>query len=235
MASLRAGTAVALFLLTGFPVADAFIDRLVPKHEPHKCLDLDRGDTSNGNRLVIWDCYDTPSQQFMLGDHIIYKKDITKCVDFFGSIPAKGNHLQIWDCKDLHYQKWTYNFEDSTVRLATGTNQDLCLQLEYQKSDNGTPVTIWECNGHESQQWALSDDRGNVYAGDERNLEFVVPIIILSVLLGLSLLFNCCQRWRQRKAAQRDASSANKDMVSIGAQQMHSHLEETTSEQGSQA
>lgn len=215
-----------LFFSFGHQV-EAFVDRIVLKHDTKKCLDLDGGNTNNGQRLLIWDCYETPNQEFLLGSDIIYKKDITKCVDFWGVDPKKGNFLQIWDCSDLHYHKWNYKFEDNSIRFEVG-DKELCMTVEWDKTDNGTPVILWECHGGESQQWALADDEGNIYTGSKSDVGFIVSIIVLSVLLGVSLTLNCCLRRKVKKLG-KELNADVVDAVAVGKQEEHVQLEDEAS------
>lgn len=196
---------------------------------------MDMGETSNGRRLGVWDCYKTPNQEFLLGTDIVYKQDVTKCVDFWGVDPVRGNHLQIWDCSDLHYHKWRYNEVDSTIRFEIG-DHELCMTTEWQKTDNGTPVILWECDGTPQQQWALADDEGNVYTGSSHNVPFIVTICLLSLFLGVSLTFNCFQRRRAKKLANEKPSVDGTLVgVAIGNQQVHQQLDDEMSNMSNQA
>merc|ERR1712224_1063911 len=160
---------IALATLLQFPATarGAGIDRIVPKHLPHKCLDLEHGDKTNGNQIVLWDCWNTDRQKWLVSDKFItLKNDTSKCLDFWGHDPTKkaedGNILQVYDCSHLHgNHEWFFNTQDSTIRWKSPDNhEEKCMDVFEGKDDNGAYVGLWECNGEQHQEWALGDGTG---------------------------------------------------------------------------
>jgi len=79
---------------------------------PYKCLDLPGGDTTNGNKLWMWDCNGLENQKWVFVTYangagkIVYAQDPSKCVDVPGGDFANGNQLALWDCNGLPQQNW---------------------------------------------------------------------------------------------------------------------------------
>jgi hypothetical protein len=42
-------------------------------------------------------------------------------------------------------------------QITLNSNKMLCMDLTGERDDNGTPIQLWECNGHESQLWFFDD------------------------------------------------------------------------------
>ena len=126
----------------------------------NKCLDLPGGNTENGNKLWIWDCYGGTNQQwvhnFAAGmASIRYKADPTKCVDVPGGVLQEGNQLQIWDCNNGDNQRWGYDPGMSTIYPIASADASLCMDLANGNVTNGTPVQLWTCDGYDNQKWKI--------------------------------------------------------------------------------
>jgi len=189
--------------------SSVIIDAIVPWHHEHKCLDLVDGDTTNGNKLMIWDCNQGPTQRWSLvGDQIVYKSDPSKCVDILNANNGEdrnGYALQIWDCHERGHvgveQQWHYEAADSSIRL-TSSGGKKCIDLLDHKTDNGSPVALWDCNGGPQQKWALGEHLPWLQNND---MPFIVAIVILSIVLVASLGCNCYQGCASAKSAKSPA------------------------------
>jgi hypothetical protein len=123
-----------------------------------KCLDLPAGDTTNGNKLELWDCNGADSQQwaFVPGSWTVkYKANPAKCIDVPGGDLGNGNVLQIWDCTGHGNQKWGYDSNTHTIYLASTMNAAKCLDLTGGFTKSGTAIELWDCNGSVNQQWGV--------------------------------------------------------------------------------
>ena len=83
------------------------------------CLDLNGGDTTNGNLVQVWECNGLANQQWVFADgtfQIQYYADKSKCVDA-GSLKP-GSKLQIWDCNGTPQQHWGYDSNQQTIYLS---------------------------------------------------------------------------------------------------------------------
>lgn len=210
VSSMSCFTVLATFLATANSAA---IDRIVPRHLPNKCLDLQHGDVKNGSKVVLWDCWDTHNQRWLVGDKAItLKKDTSKCIDFWnwdGTTPVKngkaadGHTLQVWECNALReHHEWYYRAEDSTIRWKAPTGEEKCMDLFENKNENGALVGLWECNGQSHQRWSLGDGTGTEFIVYNQGVEvaWTICTVLLSIALSLSLCGNCFQRWRSVKS-----------------------------------
>ena len=125
-----------------------------------KCLDLPGGDTTNGNKLWLWDCNGSPDQEWVFGAgtwQINFKSNTNKCVDIPGGSLKDGNVLQIWDCVGVPGQRWGYDGQMHTIYAAASSTADAskCMDLTGGSAKKGTPVELWDCNGLDNQKWAV--------------------------------------------------------------------------------
>ena len=125
-----------------------------------KCLDLPGGDTTNGNKLWVWDCNGSPDQQWVFGAgtwQINFKSNPSKCVDIPGGSLKDGNVLQIWDCVGVPGQRWGYDGRMHTIYAAASSTADAskCMDLTGGSAKKGTRVEVWDCNGLDNQKWAV--------------------------------------------------------------------------------
>ncbi|KAF9263023.1 ricin B-like lectin [Marasmius fiardii PR-910] len=66
-----------------------------------KCLDVRDGDTSNGNSVQIYDCFEGNTNQLWTINsqtHMISWVGQNKCLDVRDGNFTAGNDIQIWDC-----------------------------------------------------------------------------------------------------------------------------------------
>jgi hypothetical protein len=206
--------AVAIIFLH-LPVASesAGIDRIVPRNNPHKCLDLEHGHTGEHNRVVLWDCWNGTTQSWLLNEKSINPKHApTKCLDFSANWhPEKkaedGYTLQVANCDTLkEHHTWHYNAEDSSIRWKASSGEEKCMDLFENKMDNGALVGLWECNGLSHQKWAIGDGTGVEFVAMDPSGQvwWIVTTVLLSFALLVSLLGNCFQRWCWKKMNQDD-------------------------------
>ncbi|KQY25302.1 alpha-galactosidase [Cellulomonas sp. Root485] len=115
-----------------------------------RCVDVDRGTSTNGTGTLIWDCHTNANQQFTQDGQTL--KVLGKCLD----VPltaVNGTRVQIWDCNGGTNQQWTFN---SNGTVSNGRFPSLCLDVNGGASANGTPVILWSCHGGTNQRWSKS-------------------------------------------------------------------------------
>jgi hypothetical protein len=124
--------------------------------EVTKCIDLPNGDTTNGNKVEVWDCNGSDNQNWEVHDGTIrLKKNPKKCLDLPGGAQSNGNKLQIWDCNgQAGSQNWMYDESAQRLYLA---NSKKCIDLEGGNTDNGNAVVLWDCNSNWHQWWTAAD------------------------------------------------------------------------------
>lgn len=151
----------------------------IQSRESGMCLDLPRGDTTNGNRLVASPCLGNKNQQWQFQElpvpRLVYapslESDNPKCVDLKnceGDCLKNGQPLRIWDCENTQnaHQNWAFDPRAGLVYLlqADGEGSDgKCFDLRDGGMKNGTGVQVWDCAAARGglstgwkQQWSLS-------------------------------------------------------------------------------
>jgi len=126
----------------------------------YKCLDLKGGDTTNGNKLQLWDCNGMDNQKWIFDANmwkIVYAANTNKCIDVPGDDVNDGTRLWIWDCNGGDSQTWGYDSSEGTIYLAkSGRDASKCMDLTGGRTKNGNHVEVWDCNGMKNQQWSFS-------------------------------------------------------------------------------
>jgi hypothetical protein len=159
-----------------------------------KCLTVSNSNTPNGSALQLWDCSETPAQNWNLTQNKIQLAGTQQCVALAGADTTDGNAVYLSDCRDVPWQRWTLT-SDGALRGLDGK----CL--EAASSQNGTPIQIADCAPQDpgailpeilpEQNWTLrfgvvsswaSDGRFN--DGDASGLYVNTPSFYGSVRLG---------------------------------------------------
>ena len=69
------------------------------------CLDVTNASTTNGTALQLWDCNDTPGQEWTVEpDGTI--RALGKCMSVFGTDTAGGTSVDLWTCDGGAHQQW---------------------------------------------------------------------------------------------------------------------------------
>ncbi len=118
------------------------------KGDHGKCLDDFGGSTTNGNKVDIWDCNNTSSQQwtFVNGELSV----LGKCLDD-SSQGGSGAPLVIWTCNGHAAQIWTHKSNGEYVLKLNG----MCLTDPSGSATNGTQVVVRKCAAFADQTWTL--------------------------------------------------------------------------------
>jgi len=120
------------------------------------CLDLPNGDTTNGNRLQVWNCnwHDNQKWRFFQ-NQIKYLANTEKCVDAVLNGKMIVGPLQIWDCNGQENQQFGYDANMNTIyMIATPASNKGCLGI------SGGEVQAWGCNGAQQQKWSAQVPEG---------------------------------------------------------------------------
>ena len=113
------------------------------------CLDDFGGGTTNGNKIDVWTCNHTSSQQWL------YNSSHTLSV--LGSClsdrhyTGAGTKLVLWGCAGHRNEQWTHRSNGEYVLATNG----LCLTDPSDSKANGTQVQIRTCQNFKDQHWAL--------------------------------------------------------------------------------
>lgn len=145
------------------------------------CMNLLGGDATNGNKVGIWDCWESgytgQNWRYDNESRAIYIVNSTKCLQSRTSTHS----VEIWDCNGDDVQKWNFLPEDQAsfpppppaqpprfandITIRTG---DLCLDVGGGSSITGSPIQMWSCLNNMNQRWILDEwTLQLVYAGDD--------------------------------------------------------------------
>ncbi|KAH6906593.1 G-X-X-X-Q-X-W domain-containing protein [Coprinopsis sp. MPI-PUGE-AT-0042] len=121
-----------------------------------KCLDVRGGLLENGTPVQLYDCNDSPAQNWVYhrGTGQVRVKGTNFCLDSGSEIDCKqdaanGSQMKIWQCFDnLPAQTWTLTWDDRLVRAGTG----LCLDLTNGSRVNGNIIQTWTCSDFNPNQ-----------------------------------------------------------------------------------
>jgi beta-glucanase (GH16 family) len=112
-----------------------------------KCLDDFAGASANGTKADLWDCNNTPAQQWTSSGNTLTVNG--KCLDVTGAGTANGSPVELWDCNGGGNQVWQQGANNSLVNPASGR----CLDDPGFATVNGTQLDIWDCDGGANQRW----------------------------------------------------------------------------------
>jgi hypothetical protein len=137
------------------PVRAPLPGALHPNGNARKCLDVRGAIFENGTPVQIYDCNQTPAQQWFIrrGSTKVRVAWTNFCLDA-GSTPADGVGLKIWECFDnLPAQEWFYT-DDFRIALE---GWGLCTDLPDGDLTNGNQVETWKCTDFNANQiWTLA-------------------------------------------------------------------------------
>ncbi|HEX8344984.1 MAG TPA: ricin-type beta-trefoil lectin domain protein [Actinoplanes sp.] len=123
---------------------------IVSQHA-NRCLDVPNGTTTNGTRLVLWDCSGNANQRFTSTAAGELRTSSNKCVEGWVWGTAPGTAVAIYDCTGGANQKWNINSNGTIVNRHNG----LCLDPAGAGTANGTLTQLWTCTGSTIQRWTL--------------------------------------------------------------------------------
>lgn len=74
------------------------------------------------------------------------------CMDNYQGNLTNGNTVDIWTCNNgADSQHWTFQ-ANGTIHAGTSS---YCLGVSGGGTSNGTPIILYNCDGHTSQQWKI--------------------------------------------------------------------------------
>ncbi|MEM7273811.1 MAG: serine/threonine protein kinase [Actinomycetota bacterium] len=111
------------------------------------CMEIPNQNGRNGQNLWIWDCNDSPAQNWVVdGDRIVA---MGRCLDIEGPDPDPGAMVQIWECQNVPQHGWRISANGEIVSTWNG----LCVAVAGDDANRGTPLQMAVCDGSEAQRW----------------------------------------------------------------------------------
>ena len=85
------------------------------------CMDVNRGETHNGNKVQLWTCNHSNAQKFFMDEkgRIRSRLDVNKCIEAGGDVGLYAK-LFIWDCHDRIHQQWKVTDERKVCNKKNG-------------------------------------------------------------------------------------------------------------------
>ena len=117
------------------------------------CLDLNRGSTTNGNRLILWECNGGANQRWTQDSagYIRSMINTKKCIVTNGASLSAGTFFMIWDCIDNFPGMQYLRYTDSSLRARNDRNK--CIDVNGNTGPLGAEVLLYDCHGRANQQW----------------------------------------------------------------------------------
>ena len=121
------------------------------------CVTLPGGGTWNGNSLKMAPCTGGADQRFTFdGDFIRLASNPSRAIATYNS--NNGSDIVIWDVLDKANHKW---HGVKWVELVSGMGT--CLDLDNQRTGNGSNIQSYGCNHSPAQVWGL-DRNGAIHS-----------------------------------------------------------------------
>jgi endo-1,4-beta-xylanase len=115
-----------------------------------KCVDLNGGNATAGNKVQLWDCNgNASSQSWTVASNGTLQID-GGCMDITGANYNNGTQVEWWPCNGGANQQWQAS-NGELVNPASGK----CLDDPNGSTTNGTQLQIWSCSGASNQQWHI--------------------------------------------------------------------------------
>jgi RHS repeat-associated protein len=114
-----------------------------------KCMDDSNDGTVRGTHVQLWDCNNSPAQNWTLMPDGTVRIN-GECLDITGGVTGNGTPLEIWDCAGSWNQVWQIS-NGMLYNPASGR----CVDDPAGTSTSGTQLDIWDCYpGSFNQRWA---------------------------------------------------------------------------------
>ncbi|MEU5436010.1 RICIN domain-containing protein [Streptomyces sp. NPDC020719] len=118
---------------------------------------------------ILWTCNHNPDQQWRVadykgsdggGDYYEIKNGYGQCLGTWEGATDNGTRISGWDCNGNADQQWYIDRVSSDPRYSSirshaayKNNSNKCIGALNGAVDSGTPVILWDCNGHSDQNW----------------------------------------------------------------------------------
>ena len=115
------------------------------------CLDDKGNSSSNGAKIIVWDCNSSDQAQSWNWTSNELRHN-GKCINDTGD-GGSGTHLILYTCGSAKNDKWTKSNGELKLQAHNGK---LCLDdTGYSKKD-GTQLIVYTCKGQSNEKWTVS-------------------------------------------------------------------------------
>jgi hypothetical protein len=117
-------------------------------HDSDRCIDIVGGAAVPGAKLMIWDCSESPTQQWTFTGGTM--RALGLCVRTAGGSTDDGVDLELGSCDGSAAQRFTLNTSHDLVNTPTGK----CADVRDHQKTNGSRLQLWSCTGLDNQKWS---------------------------------------------------------------------------------
>jgi Ricin-type beta-trefoil lectin domain len=139
-----------------FPTAPPTPDRASPvrtrslvSFASGRCIDVPGGQPRDGTRLWILDCDGSPSQRWTFEPDGTLRS-MGMCMDVAWGSSDNGAVIQLVRCHGGPAQEFHHNNAGDLVNVGA----DKCVDVQDMRTENGTPLQLWQCAGTANQKWS---------------------------------------------------------------------------------
>ena len=127
-----------------------------------KLLEVNGAAKRNGANIIIWDTYQSDSNQWIVYQgnggyyRLVPKHDQSRSLDVYRGGSANGTNVQSWQSHNGNPQQWQLiNLEKNIFRIKPKVAPNKSLDINGNNNSNGTNVQIWQDNNTTAQRWAF--------------------------------------------------------------------------------
>lgn len=108
------------------------------------CVEAAGGETEDGTPIQVFECNHSTSQLWGKPNVKQLSSHDNRCVR--ANAGSKGSLVRLAPCKQSDLlQMWAMDENKGEIRLIGSPN--MCLDVQWSKTEDGTPLHIWPCNG----------------------------------------------------------------------------------------
>lgn len=120
------------------------------------CVEAAGGKPEDGTPIQVFDCNNTTSQLWGKPSVNQLSSQDNRCMR--ANAGSKGSLVRLAPCEQTDLlQMWAMDENKGEIRLIESPN--MCLDVRWSKTEDGTPLHIWPCNGGVgAQSFTLTED-----------------------------------------------------------------------------
>jgi Ricin-type beta-trefoil lectin domain len=144
----------------GRPTGNVVLKGTLVSRGSKKCLDVERGSTQSGARIVQMGCSSVAGQVWnfvqMGGDrYAIVNQGSGKVLDVAGGSTNGGANVQQSQWGRSPSQTWRIRKHDAGYYEVINDRSGKCLDVYQGKKEDGTRLIQYQCNGDANQLWGI--------------------------------------------------------------------------------
>ena len=119
----------------------------------------------DGMNIVLWDCQNSPQQQFVYSNNVLYINSTEQCLNIQNESTDDGANVQLYQYfPNSANEMWNFqkSNENSGFDQIISQLNGKCLDLSNSSTVNGANIQMMTCNGGESQQWVFNSQDGSI-------------------------------------------------------------------------